>query len=469
MYKSNAKAITERRERRQIIEQEMMDEKSKELALRELERRESEYTRLQRHKMSADDFEPLTIIGRGAFGEVRLCREMVSGNIYAMKKLKKAEMIRRGQVDHVKAERNLLAEINHPSIVKLYYSFQDDEFLYLIMEYLPGGDMMTLLMRRDTLTDEEVRFYVAETVLALELVHKHNFIHRDIKPDNLLLSADGHMKLSDFGLCKPIEPSQLASLDEISEEPGSPRGSSGIPSPTKTTAELLCSWKRNRRMLAFSTVGTPDYIAPEVLLKKGYGMECDWWSLGAIMYEMRVGFPPFYSDEPMTTCRKIVHWRTHLRFPEEAQLTVECRDLIEGLLRDVDQRLGTRSVEDIKNHAFFEGIDWDTLYDGPAPHQPQVSGELDTGNFERFDEDENFTKLNKTPSPNVKDLEFIGYTYKNYEVVKQDGLTVQKKTPKRALLNDIFPTSVPPPASSTTSLGPHMPPSSASSSSVITR
>ena len=121
-------------------------------------------------------------------------------------------------------------------------------------------------------------------------------------------------------------------------------------------------------------MGTPDYIAPEVLLKKGYGLECDWWSVGAIMYEMMVGYPPFYSDEPMTTCRKIVHWRHHLRFPAEVTLSAEARDLIERLLCDVDQRLGTAGVAEIKSHQFFYGIQWTKLYAIRAPYQPEVVG-----------------------------------------------------------------------------------------------
>uniref|UniRef100_A0A452ZIW6 non-specific serine/threonine protein kinase n=1 Tax=Aegilops tauschii subsp. strangulata TaxID=200361 RepID=A0A452ZIW6_AEGTS len=283
--------------------------------LKHLEKKETEYMRLQRHKMGVEDFELLTIIGRGAFGEVRLCREKTSKSVYAMKKLKKSEMLRRGQVEHVKAERNLLAEVDSAYIVKLYYSFQDDEFLYLIMEYLPGGDMMTLLMRKDTLTEDEAKFYIAETVLAIESIHKHNYIHRDIKPDNLLLDLSGHLKLSDFGLCKPLDSSNFPNLNEPDYTPG--KGAKPLPdntsrltnssAPKRTQQEQLSHWQKNRRMLAYSTVGTPDYIAPEVLLKKGYGMECDWWSLGAIMYEMLVGYPPFYSEDPMSTCRKIIH------------------------------------------------------------------------------------------------------------------------------------------------------------------
>ncbi|KAF2304323.1 hypothetical protein GH714_029914 [Hevea brasiliensis] len=319
---------------------------------------------------------------------VRLCREKKSGNIYAMKKLKKSEMLKRGQVEHVRAERNLLAEVASHCIVKLYYSFQDAEDLYLIMEYLPGGDMMTLLMREDTLTENVARFYIAQSVLAIESIHKHNYIHRDIKPDNLLLDKKGHMKLSDFGLY---------------------------------------------------------YIAPEVLLKKGYGMECDWWSLGAIMYEMLVGYPPFYSDDPITTCRKIVHWRNHLRFPEDARLSPEAKDLICRLLCDVDHRLGTGGAQQIKAHPWFKDILWDKLYEMEAAFKPEVNGELDTQNFMKFDEmDPPPARTGSGPSRKMlltpKDLSFVGYTYKNFDAVK--GLhsfdLKGSMSPKRPSIDSIF-------------------------------
>ncbi|KAB1222901.1 putative serine/threonine-protein kinase ndrA [Morella rubra] len=181
-YKAQMKCLQDRKERRWALERKLADadvsEEEQMNILTYLEKKETEYMRLQRRKMGVDDFELLTLIGRGAFGEVRLCREKTTGHVYAMKKLKKSEMLRRGQVEHVKAERNLLAEVDSAYIVKLYCSFQDVEFLYLIMEYLPGGDMMTLLMRKDILTEDEARFYVGETVLAIESIHKHNYIHR---------------------------------------------------------------------------------------------------------------------------------------------------------------------------------------------------------------------------------------------------------------------------------------------------
>ncbi|GFS31090.1 AGC (cAMP-dependent, cGMP-dependent and protein kinase C) kinase family protein [Actinidia rufa] len=390
---------------KKLADAEVSEEEQNNL-LKYLEKKETEYMRLQRHKMGADDFEPLTMIGKGAFGEVRVCREKKTSHVYAMKKLKKSEMLRRGQVEHVKAERNLLAEVDSNCIVKLYCSFQDEEYLYLIMEYLPGGDMMTLLMRKDTLTEDEARFYVGETVLAIESIHKHNYIHRDIKPDNLLLDRYGHMKLSDFGLCKPLDCSNLHEKDfSVASNLSGALQSDGRPAvPKRTQQEQLQHWQRNRRMLAYSTVGTPDYIAPEVLLKKGYGMECDWWSLGAIMYEMLVGYPPFYSDEPMSTCRKIVNWRTHLKFPEEAKLSPEAKDLISKLLCNVDQRLGTKGADEIKAHPWFDGIEWHKLYQMKAAFIPEVNDELDTQNFEKFEETDDRVPTTARSGPWRKDV-----------------------------------------------------------------
>ncbi|KAG8389194.1 hypothetical protein BUALT_Bualt02G0203600 [Buddleja alternifolia] len=453
-YKEQKKNLQERRERRDLLERKLADadvsEEDQNNLLKFLEKKETEYMRLQRHKMGADDFELLTMIGKGAFGEVRICREKTTGHVYAMKKLKKSEMLRRGQVEHVKAERNLLAEVDSNCIVKLYCSFQDEEYLYLIMEYLPGGDMMTLLMRKDTLTEYEARFYVAETVLAIESIHKHNYIHRDIKPDNLLLDRHGHLRLSDFGLCKPLDCSILQEDFSVGDNlNGTSRSDVRSSAPKRTQQEQLQHWQKNRRMLAYSTVGTPDYIAPEVLLKKGYGMECDWWSLGAIMFEMLVGYPPFYSDDPMSTCRKIVNWRTHLKFPEEAKLSLEAKDLISKLLCSVNHRLGSKGAYEIKAHPWFNGIDWDNIYHIDAAFIPEVNDELDTQNFEKFEESEHHAQTSSKSGPwrkmlSSKDINFVGYTYKNFEIVNEyqvPGMAELKKKntkSKRPTIKSLF-------------------------------
>lgn len=463
-YKTQMKSIQERKERRWILERKLassdVPKEERMHLIKDLEQKETEYMRLKRHKICVDDFELLTIIGRGAYGEVRLCREKKSGNIYAMKKLKKSEMLIRGQVEHVRAERNLLAEVASHCIVKLYYSFQDAEYLYLVMEYLPGGDMMTLLMREDTLSESVAKFYIAQSVLAIESIHKHNYIHRDIKPDNLLLDKNGHMKLSDFGLCKPLDCRTLSTLkeneamdDENIKDPmdidsSFPDTNDG--NKWKSPREKLHHWQINRRKLAFSTVGTPDYIAPEVLLKKGYGMECDWWSLGAIMYEMLIGYPPFYADDPITTCRKIVHWRNHLRFPEDAKVSHEAKDLICRLLCDAEHRLGTGGSNQIKGHPWFKDIVWDRLYEMEAAFKPEVNGELDTQNFMKYDEMDTPTsarsgsgssrKMALTP----KDLSFVGYTYKNFDAVKalrNSSDPTRDTSPRRPSIDSIFSNS----------------------------
>ncbi|GFR39844.1 hypothetical protein Agub_g340 [Astrephomene gubernaculifera] len=450
MFHVQHQNIAERYARRNALERELQREglpdDQKRQIISQLEKRESDYTRLQRQRMTADDFEPLSIIGRGAFGEVRIVREKSTSKILAMKKLKKSEMLKRGQVEHVKAERNVLAEVQNPYIVKLYYSFQDEDYLYLVMEYLPGGDTMTLLMRKDILTEEETRFYIAETILAIESIHKAGYIHRDIKPDNLLLSREGHVKLSDFGLCKPVDVHALPTLAEGEEY----TDAGMVPSTSmRPQAEQLAQWQKNRRQLAFSTVGTPDYIAPEVLLKKGYGMECDWWSLGAIMFEMLVGYPPFYSDEPLTTCRKIVNWRMFLRFPEEARLSPAARDLICRLMCDVDDRIGTRGgVEEIKSHPFFACVDWAGLHLSPAPYVPRVDHELDTQNFEAFDEESSGHHRSEGMQGRGSkwlakaDPHFIGYTYKNWEAVTPEdaglgALQLKKRPINRPSLNQV--------------------------------
>lgn len=220
-------------------------------------------------------------------------------------------MIQKNQEKHIKAERDILAIANNnPWIVELKCSFQDEKFLYLVMEFLQGGDLMTLLIEKDILTEEESRFYIAETILAVKSVHDMNYIHRDLKPDNLLIGSDGHVKLSDFGLCKHVEIKPLTK--EIQEKLKSGETDPDLLPKNENLNKVLANkrfeYKRNRK-LAYSTVGTPDYIAPEVFGREGYNETADWWSVGAILFEMMVGYPPFFSDEPSVTCQKILHWR----------------------------------------------------------------------------------------------------------------------------------------------------------------
>ena len=297
------------------------------------------------------------------------------------------------------------------------------------MEFLAGGDLMTLLMRKDILSEEESRFYIAETILAVESVHKLNYIHRDLKPDNVLIDETGHVKLSDFGLCKHAEIRDRREADE--EGAGEPRAHRQARAPAGTGAALSATQSKiinarneQRRKLAYSTVGTPDYIAPEVFGQHGYNETVDWWSVGAILFEMMVGYPPFYSDEPSLTCQKILHWRKTMVIPSEANLSWAATDLLKRLLCDAETRLGKGGVAEIKQHPFFEGVDWNNMLSVKAPWVPVLKSKTDNINFDKFDEEEPFYPPEETKTQKYKprkvDMNFIGYTYKqDVEQAKQ--------------------------------------------------
>ncbi|KAG6854808.1 Serine/threonine-protein kinase [Blastosporella zonata] len=404
----------------------MMSEERKQRQLQQLGKKESTYLRLRRTKLGLDDFRTVKVIGKGAFGEVRLVQKVDTGKIYAMKTLKKEEMLKKDQLAHVRAERDVLAESDSPWVVQLYYSFQDPSYLYLIMEFLPGGDLMTMLIKYDTFSEDVTRFYLAECVLAIEAVHKLGFIHRDIKPDNILIDKDGHIKLSDFGLSTGFQKKHDSSyyqrlLDPANAAPSptaaahSQRNSVMVNSInlTMSNKDQIATWKANRRKLAYSTVGTPDYIAPEIFLQKGYGKECDWWSLGAIMFECLVGYPPFCSDSTHETYQKIMQWPRCLQFPDDVHLSRESEDMIRRLIISAEHRL---TVEQIKKHPFFYGVDWDTIRRIDAPFVPHLRSITDTSYFPT-DEIDQADEARYTDSNEAsKDLAFLGYTFKRFNL-----------------------------------------------------
>jgi len=436
-YYSNL--VSQHKERRQRWER--LEETLKDQAIPEdqrLEKRaqhaskETEFLRLKRSRLGVDDFDPLKVIGRGAFGEVRLVQKRDTGHIYAMKILKKSAMVEKEQVAHVRAERDILVEADHQWVVKMFYSFQDPVNLYLIMEFLPGGDMMTLLMKKDTLSEEVSQFYVAETALAIDYIHKLGFIHRDIKPDNLLLDASGHIKLSDFGLCTGLQKSHRTEfyrdLSHSQIKPSDFQTSSG-PMDSKRRAE---SWKRNRRQLAYSTVGTPDYIAPEVFLQTGYTNSCDWWSLGVIMFEMLIGYPPFCSESPTDTYKKIMLWKDTLTFPPEVPISEAAKQTVLKFCCDADSRVRSLN-EDIKALPFFRGVDWEHIRERPAAIPVHVKSIDDTSNFDDFPDVDlqipsaketsaaNSSLQNQNSQQTSKDWVFINYTFKRFEGLTQRG------------------------------------------------
>ena len=388
---------------------------------------EAEQLRQGRRKMNITEFEPLTIIGRGAFGEVRVCRQKDTGDIVAVKKMRKEDMLKKNQIMHVRTEREIMTASN-PWIVKLKYSFQDDYFLYLVMEFLPGGDLMNLLMKKEVLSEDEARFYTAEMILAVDSVHKLNCIHRDLKPDNILIDKNGHIQLSDFGLAKiadktffpmTVKDNQIQKkiINSPTDSITSANSNQSYLSKINKNISLRSKGKmysipKKNRLIAYSTVGTPDYIAPEVFSQDGYGEEADWWSIGVMFFEMVVGFPPFFSENPSDTCKKIVKWKDHFSIPPDANLTPEAEDFIKRMVSCPETRLGIHGVDEIKSHPFFKGFDWENVRQMKAPFIPDLSSDYDTHYFDTFKEQEPFYPPQNLPKNQPrKDVNYPGYTF----------------------------------------------------------
>jgi serine/threonine protein kinase len=322
-----------------------------------------------------------------------------------MKTMIKTGMVLKNQVTHVRAERNILAlhsetvessklsytgsnskmSVSDPLgqwIVQLNCSFQDKHNLYLVMEYMPGGDLMGMLIEKDTFSEATTRFYAAEAILAIEAVHALGYIHRDIKPDNFLLDCQGHIKLTDLGLCKKVDSGHLPGMDSSTLGGLNITHTESFLRSTLSDQNLRVS--RHNRKLAESTVGTPNYISPEVLLQEGYGMECDWWSLGVILFECLCGYPPFDSDDqdPVHVCNNIINWKNTLSFSKEctSRLSKECMSFVKALICNPEQRLGSRNgAQELKAHKWFTNaeIDFERIRELEAPFVPEFSAEAD--------------------------------------------------------------------------------------------
>lgn len=520
LYYGILKRPAARETRRAGMEKELaalrVPEASKEAIRQAWIARETEHLRQVRDRVGANAFTKLKTIGHGAFGVVALVREKRSGELFAMKQLRKADMLRKGQEGHVRAERDLMTSASASGsrrwIVNLVYSFQDVDHLYLIMEFMGGGDLLNLLIEKDIFAEDFARFYVAEMILAVHEAHRLGYIHRDIKPDNFLFTSDGHIKLADFGLCQSFhwahdgayydqQRRNLLKKHGIDLEDAGGRRSTAVGSRSSrprggqdgaglddrqlgevmsdrnadgTPLTHVLTWRdKNKKKIAYSVVGTNNYMAPEVLRGLGYDQSCDWWSLGVIVFEMLYGYPPFVSKSRHLTRQKILNWRQTLRFPPKPKVSREAQDFIARLVCEKDDRLGSTNaasvsrpnslmqgarqqsgfaatngvgaggladgVDELMSHPWFKGIDWGELHRQRAPFKPDLAHPADTKHFEDDIEDAPLAAPGASPAENGgvapppdpardpmlrdkdhgprllemrKQLAFVGYTFK---------------------------------------------------------
>lgn len=325
-------------------------------------------------KLTFHDFDKLKVLGKGSFGEVILVKLKANERYYAMKILNKKQVKLRHQEAHTRAERDLMVKINCPFIVNIKFAFQDQEKLYIITEFMQGGEMFFHLHREKRFTEEKTKFYVIEMVLAIDFLHKNKMLYRDLKPENIMIDSSGHIKLTDFGLSK------------------------------------MCNKQKEK---AYTICGTPQYLAPEILSDDGYDNTVDWWSLGCVMYEMLIGKAPFRIPRGAYLSQDI--YKRKIIIPD--YVSNEANDLISQLLIPNPKRRlghGIDGAEKIKAHPYFEGVNWDDAWNQKLepPFIPSLTSETDLRYFDKMFTEEKIegSKVTEVP-PSVVSNDYNGFTY----------------------------------------------------------
>ncbi|TEB26289.1 AGC/NDR protein kinase [Coprinellus micaceus] len=357
--------------------------------------RERVLLRKRRTKLKVDQFHIIAQVGQGGYGEVYLARKQDSGEVCALKKMRKRTLHKMDEIRHILVERDILTATKTPWLVRLLYAFQDPEHVYLAMEYVPGGDFRTLLNNSGVLKEEHARFYIGEMFAAVNELHKLGYIHRDLKPENFLVDGTGHVKLTDFGLATgALNPKRIESLkiklDKVKDNPLVQRS-------TMERRSIYRSIRNEDPRYADSIVGSPDYMAPEVLRGKPYTYSVDYWSLGCILFEFLAGFPPFSGSTPEETWTNLKNWTKVLRRPEYDRpedlifnLSDIAWDAVVRLIAHASVRYAT--LEQVQDHPFFKGVKWEDMRAVRAPFVPALDSELDTGYYDDFTSPEDMAK-----------------------------------------------------------------------------
>ncbi|KAL4243152.1 non-specific serine/threonine protein kinase [Abortiporus biennis] len=357
--------------------------------------RERVVLRKRRTKLRVDQFHIIAQIGQGGYGEVFLARKQETGEICALKKMRKRTLHKMDEVRHVLVERDILTATKTPWLVRLLYAFQDPSFVYLAMEYVPGGDFRTLLNNAGVLKEEHARFYISEMFAAVNELHKLGYIHRDLKPENFLVDGSGHVKLTDFGLATgALNPQRIESLkiklDKVKDKEIVHRS-------TMERRSIYRSIRQQDPRYADSIVGSPDYMAPEVLRGKPYTYSVDYWSLGCILFEFLAGFPPFSGSTPEETWTNLKNWTKVLTRPvydKPEDLIFNLSDIAWDAVTRLIAHSTVRfaSLPQLQSHPFFEQTKWDNLRGVKAPFVPALDSDIDTGYYDDFTSPEDMAK-----------------------------------------------------------------------------